>query len=58
MSAKKWLFYLGFHVLTLPKLNWTRDFRKNMGPSQYQDLLSRYGDSNDKDKTIMRPSYS
>ena len=41
-SAKLWLFYFGFHVLTLPKLNWTRDFRENMGPSQYKDFLSRY----------------
>ena len=27
------------------------------GLSQYQDCLSKYGDSHDKDKTVVRPSY-
>ena len=29
----------------------------NLGPSQFKDRLSRYADFNDKDKTVVRPSY-
>ena len=41
-------------LLWLRRMLW----EKSRAPSQYKDILSRYGDSHVKDKTVMRPSYS